>query len=78
MGIGSIFERLISGRWIAGARIGDALRRTKQLNALGMSTIINYIGEDLTDKREIADAVSTNTRLIRDIKKAKLEASNSL
>ncbi len=78
MGIGGIVERIFAGKWIAGPGIKDAVRRTKQLNALGMSAIINYIGEDLTDKREIAEAVSTNLRLINEIRKSKLQASVSL
>ena len=78
VGIGNVAERIFAGKWIAGARIEDALRRTRQLNALGMSAIINHIGEDLTDKHDIADAVSTNIRLIKEIKKAKLQASVSL
>lgn len=78
VGIGSILERILAGKWIAGPRISDALRRTRQLNALGMSAIINYIGEDLTGKREIAEAVATNLKLIKEIKRAKLDASISL
>ncbi|MDE1854945.1 MAG: proline dehydrogenase family protein [Candidatus Micrarchaeota archaeon] len=78
MGIGNVFERVFAGKWIAGARISDAIRRTRQLNALGESAIINYIGESLTDKRDIADAVSINLRLIREIRKEKLKASISL
>ncbi|MDE1873510.1 MAG: proline dehydrogenase family protein [Candidatus Micrarchaeota archaeon] len=71
-------ERIFAGRWIAGAETGDAVRRAKRLNALGISAILNYIGEDLTDARDINDAVSTNLRLIAEIRKAKLNASVSL
>ena len=71
-------ERVFAGKWIAGPRIEDAIARGKRFNALGMSAIINYMGEDLRDEKEVADAVATNLRLITSIKKNRLKASVSL
>jgi proline dehydrogenase len=78
VGIGSVFERIFAGRWIAGPTLDDAMRRTRQLNALGMGAIINYMGEEFREKDEVADAVAMNLRLIRAIRKAGANASVSL
>ncbi len=78
MSVTGTIERIFAGRWIAGPEMGDALRRAKRLNDLGISAIINHIGEELTDRTRIADAIAINLRLIREIKKAKVDASISL
>lgn len=76
--LGTIAEKIFAGRWIAGPSIGDAMRRAKKFNALHMSAIINYIGEDLNDRRDVSEAVATNLRLIRMLRKHGIDASISL
>lgn len=78
VGVGDIIEKIFAGKWIAGPNIEDAIRRTKQLNALGMSAILNHIGEELANRQQISDSVAMNLRLIREIRKAKAQASISL
>jgi proline dehydrogenase len=36
-------------RWIAGKDMGAALAKAKEANAKGLGTILNYLGEDVTD-----------------------------
>jgi proline dehydrogenase len=73
-----VLERLLAGRWIAGERVSDAVRRTKELNAIHTGAIINCLGEDFDDKQEAASAVFTYLQLMSEIKKSKLDASISV
>lgn len=73
--LSEVGERLLAGRWIAGPRIFDAIRRAKALNALGMSAIINYMGEEFTNMRDVSEAVATQLRLVRTIRKNGIDAS---
>lgn len=61
---GSFFEKLLAGRWIAGRRIEDAVHRTKELNGRGMGAILNYLGEEFTDRNDVEDAVNKCLKLI--------------
>jgi len=38
-------------RWIAGKEMPEALEKAKEANDKGMGAILNYLGEDITDKR---------------------------
>ena len=71
-------ERVFAGKWVAGATVKDALRRAKELNALRISAIINFLGEDFKDKKEATDAVFTYLQLMNEIKKNKIDASVSV
>ena len=75
---GGLIEKVVAGKWIAGPTINDAIRRTKELNELGFSAIINCMGEESLTERDIEQAVSVNLQLIRAIKKRDLDASISL
>jgi proline dehydrogenase len=77
-GIGGFAERIFAGRWIAGPRIVDAVRKSKELNAARMSAIINYLGEDFIDRKEVSSAVFTYLLAIKEIKKNRLDASISI
>lgn len=76
--LGALLEKGIAGRWIAGARIRDAVARAGSLNALGESAVINYLGEGFRERWEVADAVSHYQRLIKAIARAGVDASISL
>jgi proline dehydrogenase len=76
--ISGVFEKILVGRWIAGERMIDAVRRAKDLDALHAGTLINYLGEDLAEKQEVADATFTYLQLLNEIKKSKLNAGISL
>jgi proline dehydrogenase len=78
VGINSALEKLFAGRWIAGYYPRDALERTKLFNSFGISTLINYLGEDVSKKEQISEAVSTYTDLIQGIRNEKLKAQISI
>ncbi len=67
MGVSSAIERAIAGKWIAGAGINDAIRRTKELNARGIRTQINYLGELFSDRKDVEESVNTYLKLIERI-----------
>jgi proline dehydrogenase len=62
--------RRISGRFVAGVKIADAVRATQTINSAGMSVSIDNLGENVTNPeealhsadlyREILDAIAAN------------------
>jgi proline dehydrogenase len=73
-----VAEKAFAGRWIAGARIKDAIGRATDLNALRESAVISYLGGESGARWEVADAVSTYQRLIKAIGRNGVDASISL
>ncbi len=71
-------ESLLAGKWIAGRDINDAIRRVTGINRNGCWAIVNYLGEELTAKREIDEAVEQYINLISAIKAEGLRADISL
>jgi proline dehydrogenase len=78
MRIGDAAERIIAGRWIAGASIMDAIERSKRLNASGIKAVINYLGEEFDDEEDVTDAVNTYLMLIREISRTHIKADISM
>ncbi len=78
MSVGSTLEKLLAGRWIAGAGINDAVLRAEGLNALGMSAILNYLGEEFTEQSDVEETVLTYARLINKIARERAIASISV
>jgi len=74
----TILEKIIAGKWIAGPKIGDAINKALQLNSLGESTIINYLGEEFTERQDVSEAVKTYVALINEIRKRSVNASVSV
>jgi proline dehydrogenase len=78
MNVDAEIEKLLAGRWIAGYYAQDAIERTRIFNSHGISTLINFLGEELFDPTKVEKTVSTYVNLIKAIKKNKLDASISL
>lgn len=51
-------------QWVAGEDVSSAIRRAKDRNAARMSVLINFLGEHLTDQREIERTVTEYLRLL--------------
>ncbi len=51
-------------QWVAGEDIESAIRRAKERNGVGMGVLINYLGEHLTDPKEIDRTVSEYLTLL--------------
>ena len=74
-GINGILEKALAGRWIAGEKIEDALETTERMNLRNTGSIINYLGESITDKKKSNEALEKYIELISAINKKKLKAS---
>ncbi|MDE1828419.1 MAG: proline dehydrogenase family protein [Candidatus Micrarchaeota archaeon] len=72
--IGVLFAR----QWIAGTNASDALRVAKEINFGGKGVILNYLGENFTDKGQIEKSVKIYLELLGQIKKQKIGASVSV
>ncbi|MCL4383198.1 MAG: proline dehydrogenase family protein [Candidatus Marsarchaeota archaeon] len=78
MDLNAKIEKLLAGRWIAGAYIEDAIHETKKFNNLKVTAILNYLGEDFKDIENVKKSTNIYLKLIDDIKKYKLKAQISL
>jgi proline dehydrogenase len=68
----------ISGRFVAGTRLEDALRVTQKLNAAGLSVSIDNLGENVTNPDEARDSAELYRQLLEQISARKLDANVSL
>ncbi|MCL4345952.1 MAG: proline dehydrogenase family protein [Candidatus Thermoplasmatota archaeon] len=62
-------EKLVAGRWIAGPNVDDVIERGRRFNKLGIGSIMNYLGEALTDQKDINDAMDNYREILRKVKK---------
>src|SRR5229473_5214666 len=66
----SSLGRRVSGRFVAGTEIADAVRATQAINRAGMSVTVDNLGENVTNPQEarhsaqlyhqVLDAIATN------------------
>lgn len=68
------FEKLLAGKWIAGAHMEDAIEKATMLNRQGVGAILNYLGEDFEDKKDAQDAIDTYISLIEKIHDGNVQA----
>ncbi len=78
MNISASIEKAVAGRWIAGYYSKDALDRTSFLNSKKISTIVNYLGEELKDRQKVAEAIETYLHLIPEFRKRHMRAALSI
>lgn len=68
----------VSGRFVAGTQIEDALRVTQQLNSSGLTVSIDNLGENVTNTDEAKHSADLYRQLIEQIAVQKLDANVSL
>ena len=68
----------VSGRFVAGTQLEDALRVTQQLNSAGLSVSIDNLGENVTNPDEARHSADLYRQLIDQISARKLNANVSL
>jgi proline dehydrogenase len=68
----------ISGRFVAGTRVEDALRVTKTLNDAGLSVSIDNLGENVTSAEEAVASARLYEELLSEISARSLNANVSL
>jgi proline dehydrogenase len=74
----SSIGRRVSGRFVAGTEIADAVRATKAVNAAGMSVSIDNLGENVTNPDEARHSAQLYQQILDAIAANKLNANISL
>jgi proline dehydrogenase len=70
--------RKVSGRFVAGMSVADALDASARTNALGMSVSVDNLGENVTNIAEAKESAALYHELLNDITERKLDANVSL
>jgi proline dehydrogenase len=68
----------IARHWIAGETPRDAFDRVQQSNSNGVQGIINFLGEEIQSREEVAWVTSEYLSVIQDISELRIEASVSV
>jgi proline dehydrogenase len=74
----SAMGRRMSGRFVAGMSVEDALRATREVNQLGMSVSVDNLGENVTNAEEARHSAELYHQMLDRIAEQKLEANVSL
>jgi proline dehydrogenase len=70
--------RKVSHRFVAGEELDSAIEATRVLNHQGIAVALDYLGENVTDEREVRSAVDCYTQAIERIKQAGVNANISI
>jgi proline dehydrogenase len=70
--------QFFSKKYIAGAKVEDALKVIKDLNAKGIMATIDVLGEEIKEKREAEEAVQQYLQILKIIKNEKLDSNISV
>lgn len=70
--------RKVSGRFVAGMSVADALDASARTNALGMSVSVDNLGENVTNIAEAKESAALYHELLDDITQRELDANVSL
>src|SRR6266498_26641 len=74
----SALGRRVSGRFVAGTEITDAVRVTQAVNRAGMSVSIDNLGENVTNPEEARHSARLYQRILDAIAANQLNANISL
>ena len=74
----SSFGQRISGRFVAGTQVEDALRVTRNLNQAGLSVSIDNLGENVSTREEARHSARLYGQLLSEISARGLSANVSL
>ncbi|MGA8270401.1 MAG: proline dehydrogenase family protein [Candidatus Sulfotelmatobacter sp.] len=74
----SSFGRHVSGRFVAGTEIADAVRATQAINRAGMSVSIDNLGENVTNPEEARHSAQLYHQILDAIAANNLNANISL
>ncbi len=75
MGVAGRIGLAVAKKWIAGVNIDDAISEARRLNLSNENVIINYLGEDISEKSKVTKTVRTYSRLIKLMKSGKISGS---
>lgn len=74
----SSMGRRMSGRFVAGMTVADALDATARMNGLGMSATVDNLGENVTNREEAAESAKLYHEMIDALSSRGLNANVSL
>src|SRR5580700_5359504 len=74
----SALGRRVSGRFVAGTEIADAVRATQAINRAGMSVTIDNLGENVTNPDEARHSAQLYHQILDAIAVSRLNANISL
>ena len=74
----SVLGRRVSGRFVAGTEIADAVRVTHAVNRAGMSVTIDNLGENVTNPDEARHSAQLYHEILESIAASQLNANISL
>src|SRR6202161_4102452 len=74
----SSLGRRVSGRFVAGTEIADAVRATQAINRAGMSVSIDTLGENVTNPEEARHSAQLYQQILDAISANQLNANISL
>src|ERR1700690_1956571 len=74
----SAFGRRVSGRFVAGTEIADAVRATQAVNQAGMSVSIDNLGENVSNPGEARHSAQLYHQILDAIAADQLNANISL
>lgn len=78
VGFSNLLEKRISGKWIAGAGIDDAIAVAKSRKKRGISVLVNYLGESFKERKDVDEAVGTYFSLIDRMHQAGIHGAISI
>lgn len=65
----------VARKWIAGTTVREAIAESKRINADGAMVMVNYLGEHITDRTEVARALGVYKDLIISMHKRRIKGS---
>src|SRR3989344_3806551 len=68
----------IAKNWIAGKTLLDAINYSKKANTKDMSVIINYLGEELSNTKDVHNSVAEYEKIVSPIKRNKIKGCISV
>ncbi|MCX6161909.1 MAG: proline dehydrogenase family protein [Ignavibacteriae bacterium] len=72
------FVRLFANKYIAGDKIEDAVRTVRLLNAKGIMTTVDVLGESIKNKEEARESMKESIEVVDTIVKEKLNGNLSV
>lgn len=74
----SAIGRKLSGRFVAGTTVADALAATEAMNRIGLSVSVDNLGENVTNAEEARHSAQLYHEMLDEISSRKLNANVSL
>src|SRR4030081_1779751 len=74
----SSLGRRVSGRFVAGTEIADAVRATQAVNRAGMSVTVDNLGENVTNPEEARHSAQLYHQVLVEIAGTQLHANLTL